>query len=141
MSQRSGRTRGHSGGYVYDTGMLIKVDQGNRAGVILHAALTAAEIVPQVPAGAVGQAWRHARQVRLARLLAGCDVVPLDDAAARAAGALCGRVGASDVIDASVVLLAAKRGDTVITTDPNDLTRLAGHLPTDSQQPTVRTVH
>jgi len=125
-------------GYVYDAGMLIKVDHGDRQLLALHTALLRQGFLPRVPAGVVGQAWRHpSRQVHLARLLAGCDVVPLDDAAARAAGILCGRAGTGDVIDASVVLLAAERGDEVITTDPRDLARLVDQLPAGVARPTV----
>jgi hypothetical protein len=36
--------------------------------------------------------------------------VSLDDARARAAGQLCGVTGTSDVVDASVVLCAKRRG-------------------------------
>jgi len=64
-----------------------------------------------VPAAVVAQAWRDgARQARLARLLKGCDVVPLDDASAREVGELLGRAGVSDPADGSVALLAAGLG-------------------------------
>lgn len=128
-------------GYVYDAGMLVTVDKGDRRLLALHTALLRQRVVPRVPAGVVGQAWRHPRrQVQLARLLVGCEVVPLDDAAARAAGLLCGQAGTSDVIDASVVLLAGERGDIVITTDPGDLSRLVDQLPTGSRRPILNPV-
>lgn len=82
----------------------------------------------QVPAGVVAQAWRSGRkQARLAQLLnsALVQVVPLDDAQARAAGQLCGVTKTRDVIDASVVLLARARSVCVVTSDVDDLTRLA----------------
>ena len=41
-----------------------------------------------------------------------------------AAGALLGQVGTADPIDATVVLLAHP-GDRILTSDPDDLTRLA----------------
>ncbi|HEY3000756.1 MAG TPA: hypothetical protein VGJ44_00275 [Kribbellaceae bacterium] len=44
---------------------------------------------------------------------------------ARAAGALCGRAATSDVVDALVVVLAARLGAAVVTSDPVDLARLA----------------
>jgi len=62
-----------------------------------------------VPSRVVGQAWRDGRrQIRLVRLLGSpaVEVVPLDDASARATGQLCGATGTHDVIDASVVLCA-----------------------------------
>lgn len=75
----------------------------------------------------MGQVWRDGvRQVRVVRLLGSpvCQVVVLDDTAARAAGQLCGASGTSDVIDASVVVLARQRGLPVVTSGPDDLRRL-----------------
>ncbi|PWJ54602.1 hypothetical protein SAMN06264364_10645 [Quadrisphaera granulorum] len=84
-----------------------------------------------VPAGALAQVWRDgARQARLGRLLRSIAVVvdPLDGQTARAAGVLCGRAGTSDVVDASVALAAARRGCAVVTTDPEDLSRLGADV-------------
>ena len=50
---------------------------------------------------------------------------PLDEALGRAAGALLGRTGRADVVDAAVAALAAE-GDTIITEDTDDLARLVG---------------
>jgi hypothetical protein len=73
----------------------------------------------------VGQVWRDgARQALLARLLSGVRVVPLDQDLGRRCGLLLGRSGTRDVIDAAVVLLA-RDGDQVLTSDPNELRRLA----------------
>ena len=80
-----------------------------------------------VPAGAAAQAYRNpVAQVALKRLLGHprVEVVPLDLALARAAGALCAVRGTADVIDASVVLCARSRGGPVATTDPSDLLAL-----------------
>jgi hypothetical protein len=89
-----------------------------------------------VPAGALAQAWRgSARQARLAQLLADRRVshAPLDQIAARAAGALLGRMGADDVVDASVVICARReRAAMVITSDPEDLRRLDPTLPIEA---------
>ncbi len=52
------------------------------------------------------------------------EVVPLDDQLARACGELCGATETSDIIDASVVILARLRGDHIVTSDPRDLRRL-----------------
>lgn len=74
----------------------------------------------------VAQVWRDAqgRQARLARLLRGVDVRPVDDEAGRAAGVLLGRAGTTDPIDATLVL-AANPGDRIITSDPDDISPLA----------------
>lgn len=114
-------------GLTLDAGALIAFERSERAVVAIVARAWERGIGLAVPAGVVGQVWRDgARQARLARLL-GSDLVeiePLDDALARAAGQLCGVAGASDVIDASVVLCARARGHGVLTSDPNDLRRL-----------------
>jgi hypothetical protein len=52
------------------------------------------------------------------------SVVALGEPEARAAGALCGRAGTADVVDASVVVCARVRGHAVITGDPVDLLAL-----------------
>jgi hypothetical protein len=85
-----------------------------------------------IPAGALGQVWRGAaRQAPLRALVKGpTTVVPvLDQVLAEAAGVLCGRAGTSDVIDASVVLVARREHAIVVTSDVGDLRRLDPKLP------------
>ena len=114
-------------GITLDTGALIAIERGDpRLQALLdEAACNGADVA--VPAGVVAQAWRaSARQARLGRFL-GLDVVTtvaLDEAEARAAGALCGRAGTTDVIDASVVICARSRGHAVMTGDAGDLAAL-----------------
>ncbi len=54
----------------------------------------------------------------------GIEIHSLDAATARAAGQLCAATTSSDVIDASVVLVAAVVGGVTVTSDPDDLRRL-----------------
>jgi hypothetical protein len=114
-------------GAVFDTGALIGFERADRAVVaIVVRALEHGETLV-VPAGAVARAWRDGRrQARLARLLASpvCEVVALDDLTARAAGQLCGLRGTSDVIDASVAVIARRRQMPVVTSDRDDLHHL-----------------
>ena len=114
-----------------DAGALIAFERADRAVVaIVKRALLAKEVLA-VPSGVVGQVWRDGRrQVTLARLLASelVEIEPLDDERARAAGQLCGMTGTSDVIDASVVLCARARDHAVLTSDPDDISRLDGEL-------------
>lgn len=51
-------------------------------------------------------------------------VVPLDDFSAREAGQLLGVTGTTDVVDASVVRCARRRGLPVLTSVAGDLRRL-----------------
>ncbi len=115
-------------GLTYDTGALIGAERGDRRVWALHRRAIERGIVPTVPAGVLGQAWRGGPQAELSRLLAGCRIEQLDEARARSAGAACAKAGSADVVDASVVVGASARGDVVVTTDPDDLGRLRDAL-------------
>jgi hypothetical protein len=71
-----------------------------------------------------GLAGSAGRQANLARLLRAVDVRAIDHQDGRQAGVLLGQASAADPIDACVVLLA-EPGDRILTSDPDDLTRLA----------------
>jgi hypothetical protein len=111
---------------VLDSGALIALERNDLATWRrLKSALRAGSI-PVAHGGVVGQAWRGAgpRHALLSRALAGIEVRPLDEALGRAAGELLARAGGTDVIDAALVLLA-EDGDLIVTSDPDDLERLA----------------
>jgi predicted nucleic acid-binding protein len=112
-------------GLIYDTGMLVALDRGVQRAWRLHEQVNAAGGVPVVPVVVLAQAWRGGPQPRLSRALRGCRHVGVTESLARAAGTLCGRAGASDVIDAMVAVLAAQLDAAVITSDPNDLAHLS----------------
>ena len=108
---------------VLDAGALIAADRADRRVIAL---LELAQEI-HVPAGALAQVWRNpARQVRLARIVSSDGVVvhSLDAVSARAAGQLCAATATSDVVDASVVLVARVVGGVTVTSDPDDLRRL-----------------
>lgn len=123
-----GRTRTRTAaGIMMDAGALIALDRGDKRVIALLQRALAQGRAFRVPAGVVGQAWRDGRvQVTLARFLRSqeVEIIPLDEELARSCGELCGATKASDIIDASVVILARHRGDAIITSDPNDLRRL-----------------
>jgi hypothetical protein len=111
-------------GATLDSGALIAFERGSPRMLALVERATDRGLRLAVPAGVVAQTWRGGvRQARLSRLLRApsAEIVPLDDLAARAVGALCGKTGAADVIDASVVLCARERGHRVVSGDPDDL--------------------
>ncbi len=114
---------------VLDAGALIGIDRSDRrvAGLIALGRRTGADLVTMAPV--VAQAWRDgARQVHLARALAMIDVVPMGLDVARSAGELLKVAGGSDVVDASVALLA-RPGDQILTSDPGDLDMLVKARP------------
>jgi PIN domain len=111
-------------GATLDSGALIAFERGSPRMLALVERATDRGQRLAVPAGVVAQTWRGGvRQARLSRLLRAplAEIVPLDDLAARAVGILCGRTGAADVVDASVVVCARERGHRVVSGDPDDL--------------------
>jgi predicted nucleic acid-binding protein len=109
---------------VYDAAVLIAAERNDRRVWADHKARLLLGIVPVVPAAVVAQVSRSPRQVQLRRLLRGCVVVPLDERGAHEAGRLLGITRTTDVVDATVVAVAATRGGTVVTGDGNDIARL-----------------
>ena len=106
---------------VLDAGAFVAFEKGDTR---LRARLTAArrlgfELVTTSPV--IGQVWRDGRrQVLLGRLISAIDIDAPSDAAARRAGELLAKTRTHDVVDA---LLAGrvKDGDTVLTSDPDDI--------------------
>src|SRR5579859_1545380 len=109
-------------GVTYDSAALMAAERGERPMWARHRALLLRRVVPTVPAAVVAQCWRGTpRQAQLARLLAGCEVEVLDDGRARATGTLAGRARATDIVDASVVESALRRGDLIVSSEEGDL--------------------
>src|SRR5438270_13014367 len=79
-----------------------------------------------VPVGAIAQAWRSSRQIRLARLLKSrdIDIAIMTPNVARTVGLLCARSGPDDVIDVHVALCARDRRHAVGTSYPVDISRV-----------------
>lgn len=113
-------------GLTLDTGALIAYERGEPELGALVKRSGARGIRLTVPAPCVVEAWRGGpRSARIARLLTGANVEVLGLRLARAAGVLLGRAGTEDPVDAIVVAGARVRGDAVLTSDPDDLQRLA----------------
>jgi hypothetical protein len=114
------------GGVTYDTGALLAGERNDRKMWQLHAGLIAEEIVPEVPAPVLAQAWRGgARQASLARLLRLCDVEPMSEELAKRVGALVSESGHDDIVDVAVVEGAIRRGDSVVTSDARHIRKIA----------------
>lgn len=114
-------------GVTLDAGALIALDRGDARvrALLVRAEATGDPVV--VPATALAQAVRApARQARLSGLLQQINthVVPLDRGDAVEIGLLLAASGTSDVVDAHVVLCAARAGQPIVTSDPDDLRRL-----------------
>jgi predicted ATPase len=114
-------------GITLDAGALIALDRGDKRMIALLRRALEQGCTFRVPSGVLGQAWRDGRvQVTLARFLRSeeVEIIPLDEQLARACGELCGATNTSDIIDASVAIIARGRRDPIITSDPHDLRHL-----------------
>lgn len=111
---------------MYDSGALVAAERNDRRLWADHRVRLEAGVVPVAPAPVVAQVSRSPRQVQLRRLLRGCEVLALDESAAHAVGQLLGRSGTTDVVDATVVAVAIARQAQIVTSDPDDISRLAG---------------
>ncbi len=111
--------------FVLDAGALLALERGDRSITALLKAELQEGRVPVTHGGVIGQVWRGGagRQARLAALLPALRTLPLDASLGRRAGVLLGRARASDVVDAALVLLA-NDGDSIFTSDPQDIAPL-----------------
>jgi predicted nucleic acid-binding protein len=115
-------------GITLDTGALIAVERGERAfGAYLRLAQRGSKTLV-VPSAVLAQAWRGSRNARLGQFLNVVFVEPLTESLARMAGELLSRSATADIVDAMVVLTAAMRGDELVTSDMDDISRLAGFV-------------
>lgn len=110
---------------VYDTGALLAAERRNRMVWLRHDDLLARGTVPLVPTAVLAQAWRGGPQPTLSRFLRGCHIEVDCEKTARAAGTACAKAGTGDVVDAIVVVTAAIRDGLIVTSDPDDLRKIA----------------
>lgn len=114
-------------GLTFDAGGLIALDRNDRRVIALLARAweTGAQIT--IPTTALAQAIRQpARQARLSRLTRQptTRLAALDGVDATRVGVLLGTSKTSDLVDAHVVICAARNSDAIVTSDPRDLARL-----------------
>jgi hypothetical protein len=118
-------------GLTFDAGGLIALDRGDRRVLTLVARAAERGLRVTIPATALAQAMRSpARQARLSRLIrqASTDLVELDGPDATAVGLLLARSRLSDIADAHVVICAQRARQAVVTSDADDLRRMAPEL-------------
>ncbi len=129
----SRRDRPQVAGLTLDTGALLALDNPTKADLILEHLTQARRRGASlcIPAGAVAQAWRDPKQVRLARLLKSVDVeiADLTVTVARTVGAICAKTGHADIVDVHVALCAREREHAVVTSDVDDLRLVDPALP------------
>jgi hypothetical protein len=117
---------------ILDAGALLALERDDRAAWRHYESARLSDSFPVSHGGIIGQVWRGGgpSQARFALALKGLKVWPLDEALGRKAGALLAKTRTKDVIDAALVLLA-EDGDEIMTSDPGDISVLAGHADLD----------
>lgn len=115
-------------GLTLDAGALMALERGDRStrAIIARADEHGDRIT--IPATALAQVIRTPiRQVRLMRLCRqpNTDVVPLNRADASAVGMLLAESGTADIVDAHVVVCARRARQAVLTSDVDDIHRIA----------------
>jgi predicted nucleic acid-binding protein len=118
-------------GVTYDAGALIAAERGSESVWTLHRELLGRDLYPTLPTVVLGQVWRGGPQARLSRFIRGCRIEPFTEQQARAAGAALAASDGRDLVDAAVVVAALARKDLIVTSDPDDLRRIASAIGRD----------
>jgi hypothetical protein len=114
---------------VYDAGVFVAAERNEREVWADHRARLEMGLVPRTTAPVVAQVSRSSRQAQLHRMLRGCEIVPLASDDAHEVGSLLGSAGTADVVDAHLIIIAARRSATILSSDVDDLRHLAAKLP------------
>lgn len=114
----------------YDAGALVAADRGDRGVWADHRARLELGLVPITTAPVIAQVSRSPRQVQLRRFLRGCVLAPFSVDEAHEVGEVLARAGSADVVDAHLVVVAARSASTVLTSDRAGIERLSSHLTT-----------
>jgi hypothetical protein len=114
-------------GVTFDAGGLIALDRDDRRVIALLSRAEEVGARVTIPATALAQAMRHpAKQARLSRLIRqpASKLLALDGPDATNVGVLLAASRTTDIVDAHVVICARRYGESIITSDPDDLKRL-----------------
>ena len=117
-------------GLTFDTGALIGLERRRHAIRKIFATAIEHDVAIVVPTVAIAEWWRRgAHEKERTAILRAVRVEALGAQLARLAGIAVGLVPGAGTIDAIVMASAASRGDTVYTSDVDDLTRLRDRVP------------
>jgi predicted nucleic acid-binding protein len=114
-------------GVSFDAGVLVALERRESGAWAWMRRATERDVAPLVSTAAVAEASRGGRQTWLATALRGCEVAPVTETLAQAAGVACGATGAH-TLDAIIAATAAARGATLVTADVDDMHTLADHF-------------
>lgn len=117
--------------YVLDAGALVAVERRNQKIAALIQIASRHRIEMILPSAVLAQVWRDgARQSLLSKTLHNPIMAeaPLNHSDAKRVGELLRASGTTDVIDAHVAVLAGQLRAPVITSDPDDISKLNPNL-------------
>jgi hypothetical protein len=107
----------------FDTGALVAIEKRDRIMLAFMTAALGAGARITVPSPVVSEWWR-AQRGPASRILDAMVIEPLAAPLAKLVGETLGIVPGATLVDAVVVASAARRGDLVLTSDMDDLTRI-----------------
>jgi predicted nucleic acid-binding protein len=116
-----------SRGITLDTGALIALERRRDRMLRLLRASVEQRLPVTIPVVVLAEWWRSRTDLREA-ILASMLVEPMDERLGRAAGAAVAAVRDATAVDAIVMASAARRDDVVLTSDVEDMTRLATYF-------------
>ncbi|MGH4014461.1 MAG: PIN domain-containing protein [Pseudonocardiaceae bacterium] len=120
--------------FTLDSGALIALERAAPAMTSLLMRVRSGQARLVVPDGVLAQVWRGGtgRQARISALLGlkpeRCMTVPLQTATAKRIGLAIGECGPADVVDVHVALVARDHRAAVITSDRDDILKVAPDL-------------
>ena len=124
-------------GFTLDSGALIALERRDKFMVAVLLRALVGGLALSIPQTVIAQIWRGGagQQVNMARLIkAGRSGIPtvfiddLTDDRAREIGLTIGRTAHADITDVHVALVAAERGQAVLTSDDADIARVNPQL-------------
>jgi len=115
-------------GFTLDTGALIGLERRNQRMLQFMRVAREDRLAVTVPVNVIAEWWRRRTDVR-EMILSAVTVEPMDVELARRVGEALAAVRGATLVDATVMVSAARRGDTVLSADLDDLTRLGPRFP------------
>jgi predicted nucleic acid-binding protein len=112
----------------FDTAALIALERGDKRMRTVWKAATEDRMRITAPVAVIGEWWRGRTDLR-EQILTALDIEPMTQELAQAAGEALAAVRGSTLVDAIVMVSAARRGDIVYTSDIEDLERLRARFP------------
>jgi hypothetical protein len=115
-------------GFTLDTGALIALERRKQRMLQFMRVAREDRLLVTAPANAIAEWWRRRSDVR-ELILAAVTVEPMDVELALRVGEALAAVQGATLVDATVMVSAARRGDTVLSADLEDLARLGSRFP------------